>query len=109
MDQSTNQNQVPAVPQAIEVFLNTYLNQPKFNELSPEEKSELYNALANNFNDRINLLIVNNCPDEKKAELTELIKSNDTAKIDAFFETNMSDMPGLVQMETAEFVKDLLG
>lgn len=112
MDQNNQTNQtkeaVERAPAAIEAFLSTYVSQPKFNELSEVEKANMFQMLIKNYNERITLAIVTYCPDERKAELTELIKENNQEKIDTFFETYMPTMPNIMFQETQDFIKDLI-
>jgi hypothetical protein len=89
-------------------FITSYISQPKFDNLSVEEKSAMLQTLLQNFDDRLNLLIVNYCPDDKKAELTTLIKEGNEAKINTFFDINMPNLSQLIEMETKEFINDLV-
>lgn len=89
-------------------FLNSYVDQPKFSNLSTEEKANLHQTLLQNFDDRLNLVIVNYCPDDKKAELTELVKEGNEEKLNSFFVINMPSLGQLIEMETREFINDLV-
>lgn len=89
-------------------FITAYIGQPKFESLSMEEKSAMLQTLLQNFDDRLNLLIVNYCPDDKKAELTTLIKEGNEEKINSFYDINMPNLGQLIEMETKQFINDLV-
>jgi hypothetical protein len=92
----------------IKNFITSYISQPKFNGLSVEEKTEMLQTLLQNFDDRLNLVIVNYCPDDKKAELTALVKEGNEQKLNTFFDLNMPNLSQLIEMETKEFINDLV-
>jgi hypothetical protein len=95
-------------PNIIQNFLASYVNQPKFQELNEGEKATMISTLLSNYEERINLVIVNFCPDDKKVELTELIKEGNMDKINSFLDLNIPNLPQLIQQETTEFINDLL-
>lgn len=95
-------------PDIIAQFINSYVNQPRYNELSEQEKSAMVDTLIQNYDDRINLIIVTYCPEDKKAELTQILKEGNQEKIDQFLGVHIPNLQELVEQETKEFVQDLL-
>jgi hypothetical protein len=95
-------------PDVMRNFLTSYVSQPKYNELSDQEKSQMIETLLVNFEERINLLIVTYCPDDKKVELTNLLKEGNMDKINTFLGVNIPNLEQLIQQETTEYINDLL-
>ena len=95
-------------PDVMKNFLTSYISQPKYKELSEQEKSQMLETLLINFEERINLLIVTYCPDDRKVELTNLLKEGNMDKINTFLAVTIPNLEQLIQQETTEYINDLL-
>ncbi len=89
-------------------LLDHLLTLPKFETMENEKKELLKTKLINEYNDRINKLIIINIPLNKSEEFLAILDSKNTSRIDKYIEEQIPNLDDLIEAETSRFIQQII-
>lgn len=89
-------------------LIDRLLELPKFKNFDSDKKEKLKEKLLNEYNERINKVIVINIPKEKSEEFLSVLDTNDLNIIDKFILDNIPQIDELIEAETSRFIQQII-
>lgn len=93
----------------LQTFAGKLLEEKQLQDVDPEVVDQLKADLVNRLEDRLNMVILKNMPEEKISEFEVLLNNGSEVALQEFCQTNIPDLQNVLATELMAFRKTYLG